>query len=212
MYDRHVTILVDIEERRSSVPAHLGRLGVAFDFVTLPHCDYLTENGAAVERKTVADFHRSVATARIWSQVAGLARFDRAYLLVEGQDLDAGLLSSAGIRGAVLQVADNDIAVLRSTSARDTALWLRLLSARGERRGRLLGRRGRRRVEPSPIGLLSAIPGISPSLAEALLERFGSIAELTAATPTELRSIRGIGPGRAAALQRALLDTYPRSG
>jgi Helix-hairpin-helix domain len=68
--------------------------------------------------------------------------------------------------------------------------------------------RGRRRVEPSPARLLSMVPGISPRLALELLGRFGSVAAVAAATSDELLEIRGVGPARAAALRRALLDTF----
>jgi DNA excision repair protein ERCC-4 len=200
-----VKILVDIEERWSAVPEHLVSLGVEVELVRLPHGDYLVDGRVAVERKTVADLHRSIANARLWSQVAGLAQFERAYVVVEGEDLDAGPISVAGVRGAVLQVVDNGVVVIRSASERDTAVWLRLLAVRGVRTGRLLGRRGRRRTDPSPVGVLTVVPGISPRLASALLERFGSIAALAVATRDELCEVDGIGPQRAAALKRALI-------
>jgi ERCC4-type nuclease len=207
-----VKILVDIEERRSSVPTHLEELAVSVEMVVLPTGDYLIGDRKAVERKTVADLHRSIASSRLWSQVAALARMDRAYLLIEGSDIDAGPISPRGIRGAVLQVIDNGLDVIRSSSPSDTAVWLRLLAARGDRSGAILGRRGRRRPGASPLGALAAVPGISPVLAHRLLTRFGSIAGVAAAASVELQEIEGIGSRRADALRQTLLGTFPQSG
>lgn len=204
-------ILVDIEERRSSVPTHLEELGVSVEMVVLPAGDYLIGDRKAVERKTVADLHRSIASSRLWSQVAALARMDRAYLLIEGSDLDAGPISPRGIR-EVLQVIDNGLDVIRSSSPSDTAVWLRLLAARGDRSGAILGRRGRRRPGASPLGVLAAVPGISPMLAHRLLTRFGSIAGVASAASVELQEIEGIGSRRADALRQTLLGTFPQSG
>lgn len=49
--------------------------------------------------------------------------------------------------------------------------------------------------------MLAAVPGISTTLARALLERFGSVAGVVAADPVEWLSVPGIGPERAHALE-----------
>lgn len=202
-----------MEERRSSVPAHLEALGVQVEMAVLTIGDYVVGATAVVERKTVADFHRSIVNTRLWGQVANLAhRSQRSYLLLEGPDLDAGPLSRNGVRGAVLQVMDNGIEVVRSSGAADSAVWLSLLALRGSRTQAMRGRRGRRRSFVTPLGLLSTVPGISPTLAEQLVARFGSVAGVAAASESDLREIEGIGPVRGKALRRALLGTFPRSG
>ena len=202
-----------MEERRSSVPAYLEALGVLVEIAVLPTGDYVVGDAAVVERKTVADFHRSIANTRLWSQVADLARApERGYLLLEGVDLDAGPLTREGVRGAVLQVIDNGIAVVRSSGAADSAVWLRLLAVRGNRSGAVRGRRGRRRSVATPLGLLSTVPGISPTLAQRLVARFGSVAGVAAASVSDLLEIEGIGPVRGEAIRRALLGTFPRNG
>jgi ERCC4-type nuclease len=204
------TILVDIEERRSAVPGHLEALGVAIELVGLPEGDYVIGD-CAIERKTVADLHRSVATGRLWQQVAALKSLSRAYVLVEGINLDAGPITAAGIRGVLLQVMDNGLAVIRSSSSRDTAAWLRLLAVRNDRPHVARGRRRRRRAVVSPGGVLAAVPGISPVTGHALLARFGSLAGVAAAPVEQLQEVDGIGPRRADALRRALVGTPSRS-
>jgi ERCC4-type nuclease len=105
------------------------RAGADVDINVLPAGDSLVAATTLVERKTVADFHRSVATGRLWAQLEKLRRsVDRARLLVEGPKLDAGQLSEQGVRGAVLAVIETGIPVLWSGSTRDSALWLLRLS------------------------------------------------------------------------------------
>jgi DNA excision repair protein ERCC-4 len=198
-----VTILVDTEERHSPLPAHLLGLGFDLELVPLEVGDYVVGRWM-VERKTVADLHRSVANGRIWGQIARLAREPGSrVLLVEGPDLDRGPLSRAGIRGALLQIVDNEINVLRSWDAAESALWLRLLARRrGGTPAR--GKRGRHQNVSSPVGVLAVVSGVTTRTAELLLARFGSVAGVAAATAEELQEVDGIGPHRSRALRRAL--------
>lgn len=187
-----LTITVDVRERRSRVPALLVQLGAGIDLVTLAVGDYAMGD-RIVERKTVEDLHASLARQRLWSQVAALRRDPRrAYLLVEGDDLDRGTVPARAIRGALLKVTDNGIRLLHSASPEDSALWLHVLARQEQRR---LGRRvsearvGRRPIVASPAGLLSAIPGISLHSSKGRIEKFGSIAAIAVATEADLQSI-----------------------
>jgi DNA excision repair protein ERCC-4 len=173
--------------------------------------DYLVAEGTLVERKTIADLHRSVATGRLWKQLEKLrANADRSWLLVEGPRLD-GQLSENGVRGAVLAVIETGIPVLWSASARDSALWLRRLAARHGAPNVWVMRAPRHRAKRAPVGLLCEIPGISPRLAAKLLERFGSIAAVARASEQELNSIDGIGTVRAAHIRTCLSGTFRRA-
>jgi ERCC4-type nuclease len=206
-----LTISVDVRERRSDVPAQLTALRVPLSIVTLAVGDYAVGD-RVIERKTVVDLHRSLLNQRLWSQVAALRRDPRrAYLLVEGEDLDEGPVPPRAVRGALLTVIDNGIRLLRTPSPADTALWLTVLAHQEQRRmeHRTTAATGRRPIVTSPVGVLAAIPGISIDSAKALLTEFGSIAAIAAASEPDLRSIPGIGPERAAALQHALKGRTP---
>jgi len=202
-----VKILADVEERRSSVPECLRSQGVAVEIVRLPVGDYVLSSHVAVERKTVSDLHRALVTGRLWSQVAALTHdFGTPYLIVEGRDLDSARgLSSRGVRGALLQVLDSGIRLIRTDGPGDTAIWLRLMGVRMRSAdGRTVWRRGRRRMAVSPAGVLATIPGVSPESARRLVERFGCIAAIAAASEAELREVTGIGAVRAETLARVL--------
>ena len=205
------TILADLGERRSGVPSALRELGADVAIEALPAGDYVVAPGEVVERKTVSDLHRSVATGRLWNQLMKLRTdADRAWLLIEGPKLDAGQLSEQGIRGAVIAVVETGIPVLWSGSPGDSAHWLLRIAIRA-RSARAPGvwnmRAPRRRAPAAPVRLLSQIRGISPRLGAQLLGQFGSIAAVACASESELMSINGIGAARAAALRSALSGT-----
>jgi ERCC4-type nuclease len=204
-----MTITVDVRERRSEVPAGLAALGVRISFVTLAVGDYAVGD-RVIERKTVADLHRSLVGERLWSQVGALRRDPRrAYLLVEGADLDAGHVPGRAIRGALLKVLDNGIRLLRTGSPGDTALWLYVLARQELHRTSHTPSIGQRPIVASPVGLLSAIPGIGIDQAMALVAEFGSIAAIATASESDLQSIPGIGFKRAQSLIQALTKTTP---
>src|SRR2546425_2784494 len=154
------TIVADVFEEGSGVPASLQRLGAEVLVEPLAAGDYGISGGVLIERKTVADLHGSLGRGRLWSQI-GRVR-DTAvlpFLFVEGQDLDNGPRHPNAIRGCLLAIADLGIAIVRTQDPADTALWLHRLAVRQERR-----RRGstpaRRLREPPGFSALKGIPGI----------------------------------------------------
>jgi ERCC4-type nuclease len=202
-------ILVDVHERPSRVPWCLERLGLNVQLEALAVGDYVVATGVIVERKTVRSLHTAVAEGTFWAQLGRLRRCaSQPFLLLEGPNLDHGSLSQKSIRGVCLAVMEQGIHVIRATTAQDSAVWLARLSARSQ------AVRGRARrpvpdqkpaVAPSqvPEAMLSAVPGISAQTARALLRRFGSLAAIAMATDEQLRSVRGMGPTRAAAIALA---------
>jgi len=202
-----LTISVDVRERRSGLPARPAELGLDVETVTLAVGDYAIGD-RVIERKTITDLHRSLAHGLLWSQVGALRRDRRrAYLLVEGRDLDAGPLPVRAVRGALLKVVDNGVSLLRTTSPLDSAVWMDVLARQegARRRGRPEARRLRqRRLVVSPVGVVASIPGIGLETATLLIATFGSIRAVAAASEDELQTVSGIGPEKAKALHLAL--------
>jgi ERCC4-type nuclease len=197
------TVVVDSREWESRLLAALHSLGVETVIRRLPVADYAAGE-ALVERKSIRDLHRSIISGRFWPQIGRLSpNARRPYLIVEGRDLDAGPLRPESVRGALLAVSELGVGVIRTDSPADSAMWLRLLAHRASKpRGR--------RVHAKPSGsrageeMLAAVPGISNVTARSLLERFGSVAAVLAASEESLLSIAGVGPKRASALHETL--------
>ena len=206
-------VTADVFERGSGVPAALERLGARVTIEHLVAGDYRVGRGALIERKTIADLHGSLGRGRLWEQIGKIR--DEAvapFLLVEGEEIDAGPRHPNAIRGALLAIAELGVTILWSRGPADSALWIHRLAVRHARkaRARTRPRRTHEVVEPG-IGVLAAVPGISTHTARALLSRFGSIDGLLGAGPERWAEVDGVGAVRAHALATALLDAPGRN-
>jgi ERCC4-type nuclease len=205
--------MADLFETESGVPRRLHALGVTVEVRALPVGDYAM-GPVLLERKTVADLHRSVREGRLWPQLGRLRRATRfPYLLIEGRDLDHGALRPRSVRGACLAAAELGITVVRSADRDDSASWLQLLAERVSRDRLRLRPRYAQRPKPPPErageAMLAAVPGVGPVRARALLREFGCVARPAASPPEAFLSVPGIGPVGAAALATALgLDRH----
>lgn len=218
--ERAPLIVADVFEERNEIAERLRQLGAHVETAALRSGDYVVNSDTLVERKTVSDLHASLVQGRFWSQVGGVREACRyPYLLVEGGDLDEGPVSLAAIRGVCLAAIRLGVRLLRTTDARDSALWLyRLASRTGpSRRPRPAYSQSRQAcdVEDAAEAMLAAVPGISTSSARALLRRFGSVAAVVGASPTELMTVRGIGRKRAHLLaevtRASVVDASPHA-
>lgn len=204
-----MTIDADVGELRSGIPQMLGTMDAHVRVSQLEASDYLVGNDVGVERKSVLDLHFSILDHRLWSQLrAYRAALGRLYLVVEGRRLDDGSVSAAGIRGALLEIGDRGVTVIRTLDARDSALWILRIAVRAQRSGfpprprpRLYGR------VAEPADIVAGIPGIGRSKARRLLERFGSVAGIASATREDLEQVHGIGPSLSIAIHDALTRT-----
>ena len=198
-------VIVDVYERESRLRRALEELGIELETRRLPIGDDVAGH-ALVERKSVRDLHLAIIAGRFWPQVGRLRRAPAVpYLLVEGEDIDAGPLRPASVRGALLAVGELGIHVVRAASPKDSALWLQILGLRRRRRARSTPRYAQRPpIDDADEAMLAAVPGISTMSARALLDRFGTVADVVTAGPENWLSVPGIGPKRAAALTEAI--------
>lgn len=183
--------------------------------------------GVAIERKTVADFVRSVRDHRLWEQLLRFARAEK----VLGAPLARSLLVVHGSFASYLDTlspfeADGRRFWSSVLGAFQEALWVYgvppLVAESDEALEALLRNLLKREAEgandSSPEArwfrdwrkrkweaptkddrrlLLSAIPLIGEGVAGALLDHFGSLEAVARATVKELLEVPGIGPERA---------------
>ena len=209
-----VKIIVDVHERQSGIAQTLSELGAEIEVAPLPAGDYAVGADTLVERKRVLDLHAAILKGRLWPQLGKLrAACAFPYLLVEGTDIDRGPLHANAIRGACLAVIDLGIALLRTSYQRDSALWIYRLAVRCQQVEPVAERPAYAQRPKLGVGqeraeaVLASVPGISTTSARALLARFGSVAGVVGADPSEWLEVPGIGPERA----RALQDTFRSS-
>lgn len=200
-----VSVVVDVHEPRG-ITDELNSLRAQAQVERLAVGDYATGE-ALIERKTVRDLHLTLAAGRLWGQLGGIrAAAPKPFLLVEGPSLDAGPVSPAAIRGALLAASENGVAVVRSESAADSALWIYRIACRSARRARDRPLYAQRPKPATAEAVLAAIPHVSTRTARSLLAHFGTVAEVVQATDDELKDVCGVGPIRA----HAIRETFTR--
>lgn len=200
--NRIAAVAIDDRERCSRLKTALERNEtVEVTVKRLPLGDYQVNNTLLIERKTLADFARSVRDCRLFSQVGRLARERtmRACLILEGTTERYSRLAipQPAFQGALISVTlVFGLPVLRSVTPEETAdLILYAANQLRRREVRPPRRRGskvtgnRRRQ----ILLLQAIPEIGPKKAEILLNAFLSPTGVASATIEEIEAIGGIG-------------------
>ena len=196
-----VKILVDVHERSSGIADRLRELGADVEVTALSIGDYVAADGVVVERKSVIDLHESVRQGRFWLQLGRLRRnASRPFLLIEGRNLDAGPLTPASIRGVCLAVLEQRVAILSAADTTDSAYWIfrlaiRARATRGAARRPPADQRPNARPRDVSAAILAAVPGISVTLANALLNRYGSVDAVVRAGPAAWRAVPGIEPG-----------------
>ncbi len=208
-----VLIVADDREKAGGVIAELGkRPDVSLEVRRLELGDYIVANAVVVERKTIADFARSVLDGRLFRQAGALVQGKmRPALVLEGsaRESSGGMpLSREAMQGALMTISlFFGLAVMRTRDPAETA-WVFVCLGRQARRFargglprpgyRPKGKRGRQ------IFLLQGLPGVGPERAGHLLDRFGSIRAVALASAAELEGVECIGAVIAAKIRWAL--------
>lgn len=191
----------DREARGSGIAARLaGMEGVFVTVKRLRTGDYLIEGKAVMERKRVPDFLESLRLGRLFSQASRLAAFPlRSFLILEGPSHEwrrAGVTRD-GIQGALVSLAVGfGIPVLRSQEEDETARLILFTARQLHSTTRTAIRRQGRRIHGKvarQIYILTGIPSIGFARAKRLLDRFGTVEGVMAASLEALAEVEGIG-------------------
>lgn len=187
-------IVVDHRECRSGICEALAAQHAAYVVRTLTVGDYLVNGDVLVERKTTGDFLESIASTRLFDQVARVrARNSRALLIIEGARLPA----YPRVRAILLSLAVQwHLPVIRTRHVCETAWALAHIDALRERHapsGHAYDYRAKRQTARLDERMLRLIPSVGEELAAALLHKFGSLGGVITASKEELMTVAGIG-------------------
>ncbi len=204
-------LVIDRREMASPVPGILRTtLEVDCREGTLWYGDYACGGVLGVERKSAADFARSVIDGRLFRQMSGLKRnYERPLLIVEG--LRHGVMTFGvgwrQLRGALLCVSIRfQVPVMHSSCAWETAEFI-VAAARFTRAEQAPVRRAGwrpRRPEDRAMYVLQGLPGVGSQRAAALLRAFGSLDGVLRADDEALLNVEGVGRATVAAIRAAL--------
>lgn len=209
------SLVADVNEPKDLL-ALLAARGVEVDCRRLAPADFVVGR-LAVERKTVGDFHASMIDKRLFEQLTRMldAYPDRRVALLLEGDLSffEERRQPRASWGALAAIAvDLGVAVLPTPSKEASADLLTVLARRAARgtggeRGGGGGAGGSRhdvRFRPRALApdalqrhAVQGLPGIGDVVSDNLLEHFGSVRRVFAATERELLRVPGVGKGRA---------------
>ena len=215
---RGIRILADDRERTARVVEVLQAMtGVEVIRQRLKVGDYQI-NEWLFERKTLLDFAESIKDGRLFSQAKRLVSAGPAVaLILEGRasHLAQSRMRREALQGALISLSlIYQIPILRSFDPDETA---RLLLYAGEQLHRdqidHISRHGRRpkRRRKLQLYVLQGLPGIGPEKAGRLLERFGSVEGVMAASEQDLQLVPGIGERIARSIRWLLEADQPGS-
>jgi len=211
---REIHVIADHRESASGVVEALRAVpGVTVNLETLVVGDYLIDGKLVIERKTLLDLVASIKEGRLLRQALRLAVSEyRPAILLEGKgsDLAGRGMRREAIQGALISISLLiGVPILRSLEPAESA-QLMVYAARqirGSASGALprYGKRpkGKRRLQ---LYLLQGLPGVGPERACWLLEHFGTVEAVVAASIGELAEVRGIGDKIAKAIRWAVSE------
>ncbi|MBI2143057.1 hypothetical protein HYU20_01820 [Candidatus Woesearchaeota archaeon] len=217
MEKEKITILADMREKYSGVVSALYDEGALIELKTLPTGDFLCSSRAAVEVKRAPDFVNSIIDGRLLQQLKELKEnFERPVIIIEGseeQDLySIRNVHPNAIRGMLATIAVSyGMPILYSKNPKDTAGLLVAIAKREKEAN--APEPTLHSQKPSTLAqrqeyVIASLPGVETKLARALLEKFGTVAEVINATEEHLQKVELIGPKKAAEIRKVIDSDY----
>ncbi len=192
-------ITVDDRESSSRVVEILAELGARITLQRLGEGDYRIGDRILVERKTTADFMKTLIERDLFGQLTLLSSAaPRPVMILEGEDVyTARDIHPNAIRGTLAAISvDMGIPVLFTRDAGETGQMLYILAKRESEQpqgGKVHPYKSYRSLREQQEYVIASLPGIGRKNARLLLEHFRSIQGIVEATREEFQAVRGIG-------------------
>lgn len=187
--------------------------GAEVEVHTLDVADFICSERVAVERKTRADFEKSVVDGRLFEQLRRLTEcYPRVVVIVEGEE-GAGMLRRESLLGAYSSVVSDFGASMFFTRNPERTAELVHAIARHEqlaekRPMRVTGARKGLTLAQNQKAIVEMLPMVGPKIADALLRNFGSVGGVFGASEEELLKVEGLGKTRAKAIRNTIGKEY----
>jgi len=187
-------IIIDTREKQSLIAANLIEKKANIEYEQLEIGDYLIQD-TIIERKTFSDFVGSMLNKRLFDQLREIKKYPACFLLIEGFDYDYNKFNvhENAIKGMLLSVAiDYQIPIIYTEDEEDTANFLILTAKRYEKprpQDSLRQSRTFKTPEEQKQFILEGFPGVGPTTAKQLLEKFHSLKEIFNTTEEQLKEI-----------------------
>ncbi len=209
--------MILIDDREPQTIRHiLMKEGIAIKPIRLTVGDYILGE-VGIERKSVSDLYRSIIDRRLFDQAKRLKEaYEKPVFLIEG-DLDNLLYTITNphaILGALTSIAiDYSIPLLYSRNEEDTAriiiyIWRKVYRSHKPAQPRYKPKlmTDKERIE----FIVQSLPNIGPRLAKNILIHYRTLKALFTTTPSELKSVEGVGEKRAEEIYRLINLDYTK--
>jgi len=210
------TILADSRESKSTVIKKLKELELNIKLETLSTADFIVSSQVGIERKTPKDFVDSIIDKRLLHQLKDLKNnFEKPLIIIEGEEdiYSQRNIHPNAIRGMLATiVASYGIPIIQTKTPQETAELIRAIALREQNKEfKDIGVR----IDKKPLTtkeqqefIIESLPGVGPSLAKSLLNKFKTVRKIINADPKELTKINQLGEKKAKEIQRVLDEIY----
>jgi len=214
-YMDSVNITADFREKGSAVIKQLIDDGIDMDLKQLKVGDYLLSDQCCVEYKNVSDFIDSLIDGRLLQQVKDLKQsYPKPLIIVEGQQdmYSVRNVHPNAIRGLLATITVSfGVPILQTKNSIDTANMLTAIAKREQNstvKEFSMHSRKPLSVKEQQEYIISALPGVGPTLAKPLLKKFGSVKGVISADADNLKEIDLIGKKKATDIYSLITHTY----
>lgn len=171
-------IIADYRENRSGVIKRLENLGVEVKLKNLPCGDYIVSDSMAFERKSRQDFIQSYNDGHLLNQLLLLRKtFEKPFLLIEAADIKTERQLHFHldlVTNLMLFYKDHFIPTIETKNIYETADILASL-AKENTQAKNFPQVRNPPMKAYVINVLCALPFMTPSIAEKLIRKFGSL-------------------------------------
>ncbi|MBW2972606.1 hypothetical protein KY359_06220, partial [Candidatus Woesearchaeota archaeon] len=214
--DMQLNVWADYREKASGVVKELIDMGISMNMKQLDIGDYMLSPRVCIEYKKVPDFVDSIIDGRLLEQIRNLKHhYDRPMIIIEGAEDMYALRKIApnAIRGMLATImVSYGIPVIQTKTPKETAALMAVVAKREQdpdsREFNPHGSKKPMTTHELQEYIVSALPGIGPTLAKPLLEKFGTVRAIVNASEDELQEIEKIGDKKAKEIQRLLTEKY----
>lgn len=204
MFDSNLSMIVSNRQKGRPIATELESMGIVLRYANLKVGDFLISDKMGVEIETAEEFLESINNKLLFRKLIDFKRdFPEAVFILQGFNALNGKMNSPKVRSAISYITIlNRMPIIMTQDARDSAQYLDLL-ARQTLHGLTHDRVAEKHKEKygttqeAQLAIVSAVPEIGPSTAEALLSHFGSLSKIFRAQVADLMKVTGIGKKKA---------------
>ncbi|MBR9676895.1 DEAD/DEAH box helicase [Candidatus Woesearchaeota archaeon] len=209
-------IIVDYREKSSAIVKELLNMDCKVKLEQLIVGDYVVSEDCAIEFKTKKDFVDSIVDGRLLEQVKQLKKHYRKPLfIIEGEEDLYSLrnINSQAIRGALAAITVSfNVPLITTKNSFDTAALIAMIAKREQtskfKEVALHSQKPTITDAQLQEYIIASLPGVGPTLAKPLLEKFKTIKNIVNASLEQLQEVEKIGLKKAKLIKDILEKDY----